>query len=155
MVSKVKQGFADMDQLASRGPEGYEQLSEIFQLCSPIENDTDYKQLLYTIRNAFVTMTMFDYPYPVNFGSPLPPWPVNYSSSVIMQADTPMKGLLGALNIVYNDSSLPCFDPYVLYIACADPTGCGLGNDAKAWDFQVCYELNLGLNKLMTKNAVI
>jgi len=51
---------------------------------------------------------------------------------------TAIKNLAG---ILYNDTS-NCFDIYAQFIECADPTSCGLGNDAKAWDYQACTELN-------------
>jgi len=42
------------------------------------------------------------------------------------------------VGIVYNSTGdQRCFDLYSLYVECADPTGCGLGSNSLAWDYQV------------------
>ena len=41
--------------------------------------------------------------------------------------------------LFYNGTggNLTCYDIEEEFIECADPTGCGVGPDAMAWDFQV------------------
>jgi len=40
--------------------------------------------------------------------------------------------------MVYGD--VKCHNAYAEYVECADPTGCGLGPDSLAWDYQVCVK---------------
>uniref|UniRef100_A0A9J7WX05 Dipeptidyl-peptidase 7 n=1 Tax=Cyprinus carpio carpio TaxID=630221 RepID=A0A9J7WX05_CYPCA len=49
-----------------------------------------------------------------------------------------LSALRATVGIVYNSTGqLPCYDLCGLYVECADPTGCGLGFDSYAWDYQV------------------
>ena len=47
--------------------------------------------------------------------------------------------ILDVLGLFYNGTNgqLTCFDTEKEFIECADPTGCGLGPAAEAWDYQV------------------
>ena len=46
--------------------------------------------------------------------------------------------LFSYLGLLYNGTGkLSCFDIDAEYDECSDATGCGTGNDALAWDYQV------------------
>jgi len=139
----VQQAFADLQSSYSSG--NMDLISRVFRLCHPISSAKDFRHLLLFIRNAFTLLAMMDYPYPTSFMVPLPGHPVAFAADLIMKADTPMEGLYQATALVYNGTqgTLPCFNMYDLYIECADPTGCGKDNDARAWDFQACYQIAL------------
>ena len=91
------------------------------------------------IRNSFTTLAMGDYPYPTDFLAPLPGYPVKVACKMMASASSKLQGLADVTAIVYNgtNGTLPCLDPDTEYIECADPTGCGLGPDSRAWDYQV------------------
>lgn len=96
-----------------------------------------------------------DYPYPTNFDAPLPGYPVTAACAILADS-TPANALalLGqAVGLFFNGTasasasasdsdsdSLSCFDPASEFIECADQTGCGLGSDGTAWDYQVCTQ---------------
>ena len=86
------------------------------------------------MRNAFTILSMVDYPYPASFLGDLPAWPVHTSCVQFVNETNHHVDLLTAFKnlagILYNDTS-DCFDIYAQFIECADPTSCGLGNDAK------------------------
>ena len=62
---------------------------------------------------------------------------------MILAGATAIEGLAAGAGLFYNGTassnlrSVPCFDIMEDFIECADPTGCGLGNDGKAENYQV------------------
>ncbi|KFM61020.1 Dipeptidyl peptidase 2, partial [Stegodyphus mimosarum] len=142
--AQVRAGFIQLQKWASAGQSGFEEISRTFKLCKPISNYKDYQHLLLWIRNAFVYAAMMDYPYASSFFSNFPAYPVKVMCNLLMAASRPADGLREASALYYNASQpLQCFDIYEEYLYCADPTGCGLGFDSKAWDYQACTEINL------------
>uniref|UniRef100_A0A7N9AQ39 Dipeptidyl-peptidase 7 n=1 Tax=Mastacembelus armatus TaxID=205130 RepID=A0A7N9AQ39_9TELE len=111
----VRGAFSQLKELAKR--QDYSRIQSEFALCKRPTSAQDIHQLNGLLRNAFTLMAMLDYPYSTQFMGNMPANPVKVQ--------------------------LTCFDLYSLYLECADPTGCGLGFDSLAWDYQACTEINL------------
>lgn len=146
-VASIKAGFEAMDKLAQAGPQGLATLTSDFQLCSPLaDSGPSYRHLLLWLRNAFTNLAMFDYPYPVDFlGFKVPAFPVKAACDAIFNSSDPVKGLAAAAGIFYDvhAHTPPCFNITADFVECADPTGCGTGPNALAWDYQACTEVRL------------
>ncbi|XP_041369046.1 dipeptidyl peptidase 2-like [Gigantopelta aegis] len=142
--SKIRAAFQKMNDLASEGTRGLEEISRLFNLCKPVTNLPSYKHLQGWIRNSFANMAMFNYPYAVPLFN-LPANPLNVVCKLVLMAPSVIAGLASAAGLYYNGThgTLPCFDIYKEYVQCADPTGCGLGPNAKAYDYQACTEVRL------------
>ncbi|KAF3851655.1 hypothetical protein F7725_013427 [Dissostichus mawsoni] len=113
-------------------------------MCSPLASSQDIQQLYGLLRNAFTLMAMLDYPYSTHFMGNMPANPVKVGCETMLSGPDLLTNLRNTAGIVYNSTGeLSCFDLYTLYLQCADPTGCGLGLDSLAWDYQACTEINL------------
>lgn len=144
-VNKIKKGFADTQSLANQGR--YSEIGPLFHTCQEI-SPSNLEHLYGWVRNSYTSLAMMNYPYPTNLLAPLPGYPVNVACDEIMKASSAVTGLALGAGVFYNgtsaaSNSLTCFDIEKEFIDCADPTGCGLGNDAKAWDYQACTEIIL------------
>merc|ERR1712228_839619 len=139
----VRQGYQQMIDAAANN--GYSKISETFSLCSPIKDQADLLYLEEWARNGLLTMAMVDYPYSADFIGKLPANPVNASCKLMLEnSDNAMKALAVGAGLYYNasyDNTLKCFNITDEFIECADQTGCGLGSDATAWDYQMCTEV--------------
>ncbi|GIY18638.1 dipeptidyl peptidase 2 [Caerostris darwini] len=142
--ARVRSAFAQLNKWASAGKAGYEHIVEVFRICKPFVVDDDYQHFLRWIRNSFVSAAMMDYPYAASFMANFPAFPVKVMCNLLESAPTPVDGLREAAALLYNASqTLDCFDMFEEYMYCADPTGCGAGTDATAWNYQACTEINL------------
>jgi len=74
----MKEGFDLLNDLASK-PETYQDIFDIFGLCSVPTSANDVYNLSNTVNSALTSMAMVNYPYPTSFLAPLPAWPVNYA----------------------------------------------------------------------------
>eukprot|EP00301_Raphidiophrys_heterophryoidea_P018504 c34_g1_i1.p1 GENE.c34_g1_i1~~c34_g1_i1.p1 ORF type:complete len:505 (-),score=128.97 c34_g1_i1:85-1554(-) len=136
--STARSAFSELIALVNSGPEGLDKVKTLFNLCNPITNDQIEHLILWTV-NSFTNLAMMDYPYPTDFLAPLPGFPVKTACQLLMNATTLLEGLRDASTLFYGNSS--CNDIYQEFVECADQTGCGLGNDGTAWDYQSCAEI--------------
>lgn len=60
--------------------EGKAWLSQKWKLCSPLTNDNDVLTLKQWASGLYVNLAMINYPYPANFLTPLPGYPVKVSA---------------------------------------------------------------------------
>lgn len=138
----VRGAFHQLNVLAER--QDYSRIQSEFALCKPPSSARDIHQLNGLLRNAFTLLAMMDYPYSTAFIGIMPANPVKVACKTMLSGPDLLVNLRNTAGIVYNATGmLACFDQYNLYVECADPTGCGLGFDSLAWDYQACTEINL------------
>nr|AAH95721.1 Dpp7 protein [Danio rerio] len=139
----VQGAFQKLNTLAQQ--KDYIRIQSAFSLCKTPSSPKDIHQLNGFLRNAFTMMAMLDYPYSTHFMGSMPAFPVKVACEIMLNGTDLMSALRDTVGIVYNNTGeLTCYDLYSLYVECADPTGCGLGFNSYAWDYQIemCFESN-------------
>lgn len=138
----VRNAFHQLKELADNRV--FSHIQSEFLLCKVPTTDQDIRQLYMLLRNAFTLMAMLDYPYSTYFMGKMPANPVKVACETMLRGPDLLANLRNTAGIVYNTTgTLTCFDLYGLFMECADPTGCGLGYDSLAWDYQACTEISL------------
>ncbi|ELU17643.1 hypothetical protein CAPTEDRAFT_152094 [Capitella teleta] len=135
----IRDGFSKMASMSST-TDGLKKISSHFMLCKYMKTTSDFTHFLGWLRNAFTLMAMMDYPYPTDFMSKMPAWPVNAGCKAMKNVTCPVKGLADLASIVYPYKPDGCHDIWTDFVDCADPTGCGTGPDSYAWDYQACTD---------------
>lgn len=148
--AKIKAGFDYLKVLIDT--QQYETISQITNQChwdieSSANNHEKALHVAEWLRNMFVMMAMMNYPYSADFMGKFPAWPVKATCQKILAAEnenlTPMEAVMAGITTFYGGQPQKCYDAFTDYIHCADPTGCGTGPAAIAWDYQACSEMLL------------
>ncbi|CAI8053025.1 Lysosomal Pro-X carboxypeptidase [Geodia barretti] len=98
----VREAYAEIDTLAAQGEEGLKQITEAFELCSPLTSDKVY------LKNSSKNIH-------TSFLAPLPAYPVTVACNSLVAAESKLHGLAQAAdistasNIIFSNGDL---DPW-------------------------------------------
>uniref|UniRef100_A0A0R3RWI0 Lysosomal Pro-X carboxypeptidase n=1 Tax=Elaeophora elaphi TaxID=1147741 RepID=A0A0R3RWI0_9BILA len=140
------EGFLAIEKL-SKTEEGRMKLNQIFH-SKPgyeMESSDDFTSLYSYMYSAIFYMAMTDYPYPVDFLTPLPSYPVKYVCQFATKAETNDEGLaeqlFNIINVYYNYTgqlSYHCFTNN-----CTTLSPFQNSNEDTAWHWQCCTSLTV------------
>ncbi|KAE9413953.1 hypothetical protein Angca_007021, partial [Angiostrongylus cantonensis] len=139
----VEKGWLALRNLAQTA-KGRSYLNEVFHLeeRSRLASENDYKFLADYIKDVFETMAMVNYPYPAEFLTSLPGWPVKeackFLGNVSQSDESAARQLFEVINLYYNYTG-------TTKTFCANPSFCpsasaALG-DPMGWPWQYCTEM--------------
>eukprot|EP01096_Ripella_sp_DP13-Kostka_P014316 TRINITY_DN6430_c0_g3_i1.p1 TRINITY_DN6430_c0_g3~~TRINITY_DN6430_c0_g3_i1.p1 ORF type:complete len:537 (+),score=216.95 TRINITY_DN6430_c0_g3_i1:76-1611(+) len=145
--SLVRSAYQQIDSLIETAS-GRQTLAQQLNLCNPISADNidaERRILNLWIMNAFASLAMENYPYPIE-GSPAHPlWAACNTLQSSVNNNIPIvQALALAIGVEYNISGeATCNNVIQEYYPCADITGCGGGDDPNSlsWDYQSCTEI--------------
>eukprot|EP00434_Breviolum_minutum_P022243 symbB.v1.2.019631.t1/scaffold1616.1/size109294/7 len=133
--ARVRRGFAAVLK------QSRQRVGEAFGLCN---DNFLLDELILWARNAFVTVSMGNYPYAMDlFGKGLSAWPLKTACEWSNASDD-LEFLAKAVGSYYNATGLvACHSIRNEYRDCADQTGCGTRQSAwgRSWDIEACRQI--------------
>ncbi|KAH8282704.1 hypothetical protein KR054_009227, partial [Drosophila jambulina] len=114
---------------------GKKQISEAFNLCTPLRTDGDLKQFLDYVEEVYSNLAMVNYPYNSSFLAPLPAYPVRQVCFYLKDLHPTDGDLLHAMA-----SALAVYTNYTGSAKCLN-TSVSSSADASGWDIQTCNQM--------------
>jgi dipeptidyl-peptidase II len=138
----------------------FQELTQAFQTCRPVQSKSDVEKLMFYLKGAFATLAMLDYPYPTTFVTPMPGNPVEVACARMEEKYARaeiLSGLNDAMNVFVNyTGQLKCHNITMELVGSGgvgekttyrhhfslqqDPS---LGSIYRTWNYQACTELIL------------
>lgn len=112
--------------------DGLKWITNEWKLCRPLKNSTDVRDLKNWLSDVYNNLAMVNYPYPTNFLTPLPGYPIRKFCKKLQNTTATGKDLL---NLLYK--SVAVYFNYTGSSKCLnfDDSTPSLGADL--WDYQV------------------
>ena len=137
-------------------PAKIKELQSTFNTCQKTTKSADVDKVIALLDNAWIYMAMTNYPYPTDFLSPMPGWPVDESCKpfnfTMKEKDSTLMHLLKGDESVFTEDeqkllnaafeSITVYYNYTGSLECNDLDGDGSGNlDAFGWNILACNEM--------------
>ncbi|XP_069468253.1 dipeptidyl peptidase 2 [Ambystoma mexicanum] len=135
-TTAIREAFREIKDLYML--QDYATISNKMKTCEALETRENIYHLYEFLRNAITAIAVLNYPYQTDFMGHFPANPVKAACNVIQQNPDHILGLHDLVGIFYNATGqMTCYSIYQEFAKCSDPTGCGTGMSARAWDYQI------------------
>ncbi|CAG9860284.1 unnamed protein product [Phyllotreta striolata] len=132
-IKTIKLGWMVLSS-AFTTPSGLDYVSTNWRLCKHLRTNADADALLDWLRDVYVQLVLFNYPFTSNYYRPLPPYALKtFCDKITTVVFTDSKSLIEAFG-----NALELYTNYTKATACVD---IGEKRDEIMWKYQTCTEL--------------